>query len=103
MITSLLSTKSRKAWIAGLLSALLTPVLNLLSGSGEITLRALVIAILTGVLTAVAVWATANEDDPAATPVVAVPVVPATAVQAEPVSHLQAEATKDFGGQSVTG
>lgn len=103
MITSFLSNASRKAWVAGILSALLTPVLELLSGNAVITLRALVIAIITGVLTAVAVWATENQP-PAATPAVVASAPAAAAPPAAPApSYLQAEATKDFGGQNVEG
>lgn len=95
MITSFLSTQSRKAWVAGVLAALLQPVLNLLSGTDVLTLRTLVVAVLSGVLSAAAVWVTDNADAPVAV------VAPAHA-PAAPTAPVVPGGT-DFTGQSVAG
>lgn len=108
-MSTFFSAQSRKAWIAGVIAALLQPILNLLLGQNVLTLRTLLVAVISGVLAAVAVWATTNEDAPAATPASPAP-APVTAVEtpvlpvAPPLatSYLQDEATKDFGGQSVS-
>jgi hypothetical protein len=60
VISLLLSNASRKAWVSGLVAALLTPVLDLLEANGEITLRTLGVSILGGLLSAAAVFGTTN-------------------------------------------
>lgn len=115
-MSTFFSAQSRKAWIAGVIAALLQPILNLLLGQNVLTLRTLLIAVISGVLGAVAVWVTDNEDAPAATPASPGP-APATvaepqssitdttlhhAIPAVPPSYLQQQATEDFGGQTVS-
>lgn len=114
MIGTLTSTQSRKAWVAGLVSAGLTPVIQLLAAGGSITLTTLVVALIAGLTAALSVYATTNEKDPAdlpaesaavATAVAAVPPAVVRFVPAPekaPVDHLLEEATKDFGGQSIS-
>lgn len=114
-MSTLLSTQSRKAWIGGAAAALLQPILYLLMGQDVLTLRTLLVAVISGVLGAVAVWATDNVDAPAATPATPDP-APATAAELPmsvtdttlhhaippvPPSYLQTQATEDFGGQTV--
>lgn len=67
MIAQLLSTQSRKAWVAGVLMALLQPIVSLLSGTSVITLRAVLMALGSGVLAVIAVYATTNADVPVST------------------------------------
>jgi hypothetical protein len=55
------STASRKAWIGGFLSALLTPLLTLLTGEDIVSLRTLVVAVLSGILGAAGTYATNND------------------------------------------
>jgi hypothetical protein len=57
-------TTARKAWVAGVLAALLQPLINLLTGAHVLTVRTLVVAILSGLVAAAAVWATSNTDAP---------------------------------------
>lgn len=64
MIRQFFSTESRKAWVAGVLGALLSPVFELLAGSGEITLRTLGVALGSGAVTAIATYATTNAPGP---------------------------------------
>lgn len=105
MITTFLSTQSRKAWIAGALSALLTPLLNLLSGSDVLTVRTLVVAIISGLIAAAAVWVTDNADqssassEGAATP----PATGAVRAATQPAPVVEVDQTTDFPGQSVAG
>lgn len=132
MSISILSTTSRKAWVGGATSALLTPILEALLGTDVLTLRALLVALASGVVGAVAVWATSNEsvatqasdgsapatashiaqevaaDVLAVTHVVATDTalmhtIPAVPEVLDVVDHLAEEAQKDFGGQSVQG
>lgn len=99
MTTSFLSTQSRKAWVAGVVAALVQPVLTLLSGTDVLTIRTLVVAILSGVIAAVAVWVTDNADSAVAstTPPGAGATTPATGTQTAD------EGGTDFAGQTVPG
>lgn len=64
MIDQLLSAQAKKAWVAGVVTAFLQPVVTLLAGNGEITLTSLVGAVLGGVLAAVMVFSTSNAPAP---------------------------------------
>lgn len=106
-MTSILSTQSTKAWVAAAVSALLTPVLNMLLGTEVISLRMLLVAVISGLLGFIAVWAAENAPGAAAPqvePQVTLPTATARPVvqPLPPVSPLQEHATEDFGGQSVT-
>lgn len=60
MISLLLSSASRKAWVSGLVAALLTPAYELLRSGGEITLRTVGVAVIAGLLSAAVVFGTTN-------------------------------------------
>lgn len=60
MLGVFFSSASRKAWVSGVIAALLTPLLELLRANGQITWRTALIAVITGVVSAVAVYATTN-------------------------------------------
>lgn len=64
MISRIFSTQSLKAWIAGALGTLLTPLFALLQGDREITLRDVGIAVGTGLVTAIATYAVPNKPGP---------------------------------------
>lgn len=94
--------------MGGALAALLTPVLNLLSGAEVFTVRTLVVAIISGLLAAVAVWVTDNADAPA--PVRPEPkaasTAPATggvAAPAQGATPIEIPPSTDFPGQTVAG
>lgn len=84
--------------MAGVLAALLQPVLNLLSGSDVLNLRTLIVAVLSGVVAAVAVWATGNADS-APAPKVAAP----TAATGGVTAPTQTATPEEFPGQTVPG
>lgn len=60
MISLFFSVAARKAWVSGIVAALLTPVLELLESSGEITPRTVLVSVLSGVISAAIVFATTN-------------------------------------------
>lgn len=104
MIGTFLSPQSRKSWVAGLVTAFLQPVLTLLMGGDVLTLRTLVVAVLSGLLGAAAVWATDNAEP--VTPPVAASTAPATGAQTpvrvalDPTPN---DPTDDVTGQTVPG
>lgn len=100
MIASFLSTQSRKAWVAGVLGALLQPLINVLSGADVLTVRTLVVAVLSGVIAAAAVWATDNAESGTSAPK-AVPAASATGADATAAQTVAP--AEDFSGQTVTG
>lgn len=110
MISQLFSTQSRKAWVAGVIATVLTPVIQLLAVGGEITLRSVLVALANGVISAAAVYLTANESDPALLPAERAAVTAATAaaataaeragIDAEPL-HIALD--DDFEGQTIAG
>jgi hypothetical protein len=57
-----LSSASRKAWVAGIVAALLSPLYAAITSADVLDSRTLVGAILGGVLAAVSVFATRNAD-----------------------------------------
>lgn len=61
MIATFFSSESRKAWVAGVVVALLNPLYTLLSADGELSWRSVLVALLSGVIAAVSVFATSNE------------------------------------------
>jgi hypothetical protein len=99
MTSVVLSAQSKKAWVAGAVSALLQPILNLLIGSEVISWRVVLVAVISGILGFVAVWVAENDKAPAPAPVI-VPKV--TMPQVTQVDPLQEAATEDFGGQTTT-
>lgn len=104
-MTTFFSVSSRKAWVAGVLTAFLQPVLTELSGTNVLTTRSLVIAGLSGILGAVAVWVTDNAESPSPT---AVPAAPATGPQAAtpiivPLDPTPTDLTDNFPGQTIAG
>lgn len=120
-ITTFFSKQSRKSWVGGIAAAAVTPILQLVAEGGHYSLNTVINAVASGLVTAFGVYQTTNEKDPAAltaeqqrmqqavdSAVAAVKAVaPAPVVQkvtkvATTADHLLEEATKDFGGQSVT-
>jgi hypothetical protein len=99
MTSVVLSTQSKKAWVAGAVTALLQPILNLLIGSEVISWRVVLVAVISGILGFVAVWFSENDKEAPAPEVVEPPVVEPTVVKVDP---LQEAATEDFGGQTTT-
>lgn len=100
-MNTLFTSQSRKAWVAALTSALLTPVLNLAGGADVLTTRSLVVAVISGILGAVAVWATDNADPELASAPEAAVTAPATGPQA--ATPLELDETDEFNGQTVPG
>jgi hypothetical protein len=97
MTSVVLSAQSKKAWVAGAVSALLQPILNLLIGSEVLSWRVVLVAVISGILGFVAVWVAENDKAPAELP--AAPVVVPPVAKVDP---LQEAATEDFGGQTTT-
>lgn len=57
----LFSSASTKAWVSGVVTAVLTPLVTLFSSEDIITWRALVLALLTGIVSGAAVYAATNK------------------------------------------
>jgi len=102
MTSVVLSAQSKKAWVAGAVSALLQPILNLLIGSEVLSWRVVLVAVISGILGFVAVWYSENDKAPAELPAAPVVVPPVTMPQVTKVDPLQEAATEDFGGQTTT-
>lgn len=64
MISRFFSTESRKAWVAGVLGALISPLFDLLNGTVEITLTSVGSALGMGLVTAIATYAVPNRPGP---------------------------------------
>lgn len=60
MISLFFSVAARKAWVSGIVAALLTPAYELLRSGGEITLRTALVAVFAGLLSAAVVFGTTN-------------------------------------------
>jgi hypothetical protein len=62
VIKQFFSSESRKAWVTGVVVALLQPIYVLLSGDGEITWRSLTVAVLSGLIAALVAYGTPNTE-----------------------------------------
>lgn len=60
MLNVFFSSASRKAWAGGVLTALLSPLVTVLSSS-DVTWRTALYAILSGIVSAIGVYAVTNE------------------------------------------
>lgn len=60
MIKQFFSRESAKAWVGGVLAALLTPVFQLLTSDADLSVRTVLVALVSGVLAAVAIYSTTN-------------------------------------------
>lgn len=102
-MTTFFTHQSHKAWVAGVLTALLTPTMELLTGTNVLTIRSLVIAVLSGILGAVAVWATDNAEPPPPAPA-ATGTATGTQTAASPVVEpAPDDLTDNFPGQTIPG
>lgn len=109
MIATLFTTQSRKAWIAGLVATVLTPLVEAL-GHGQLTWQIALMALAEGVISAAAVFLVKNENDPALLPVeraAAKTAIDAAATAGERAGlHAEPLAVvidDEFEGQTVTG
>lgn len=60
MLETFFSVAARKAWVSGIVGALLTPVISVLADDAEVNGRTLLLALANGVISALAVFATTN-------------------------------------------